>query len=117
MKSTRSDDDKFTTIISKNTFFFHREVFEEKNEVYLNGVKETLLLLKNEIATNGLRKETISKLLAEVGQLIKEHYPKAKFIGFIDGVGWYVRRRDLKRMIDAFDDVFTFHGGSGFLWG
>jgi hypothetical protein len=44
-----------------------------------------------------------------VGQLIKEHYPKAKFIGFIDGVGWYVRRRDLKRMIDAFDDVFTFH--------
>jgi hypothetical protein len=65
MKSTRSDDDKFTTIISKNTFFFHREVFEEKNEVYLNGVKETLLLLKNEIATNGLRKETISKLLAE----------------------------------------------------
>lgn len=306
----RSDADKFTTIISKNTFFFHREVFEEKNEVYLNGVKETLLLLKNEISINGLRKETISKLIAEkedglvavlaltgfsneffkrlitvirvvndeelsklvfksewsqeisaenlsewsdkkiynlirknesfrnglvniffegatipflkktlppfeikklsisklnfdetalldtlvrykekgsysgnkennpekvieellnnleipfeagdlkdlvdnapmkkrtmdfivpgkenpkviiessylattssgmgdkakteiaVGQLIKEHYPKAKFIGFIDGVGWYVRRRDLKRMIDAFDEVFTFH--------
>ena len=44
-----------------------------------------------------------------VGQLIKEHYPNAKFIGFIDGVGWYVRRLDLKRMIDAFDEVFTFH--------
>lgn len=306
----RSDTDKFTTIISKNTFFFHREIFEEKNEVYLNGVKETLFLLKNEVSLNGLRKETISKLLAEkddglvailaltgfsneffkrlitvirviedeqlsklvfksewnqevnaenlsewsdtkihnmirknesfrngivniffegatipflkktlppfeirklsisklnfdenalldtlvrykekgsysgnkennpervieellngleipfeagdlkdlvdnapmkkrtmdfiipskenpkiiiessylattssgmgdkakteiaVGQLIKEHYPNAKFIGFIDGVGWYVRRRDLKRMIDAFDEVFTFH--------
>lgn len=44
-----------------------------------------------------------------VRDLIKEHYPNAKFIGFIDGVGWYVRRRDLSRMIDAFDDVFTFH--------
>lgn len=310
MELIRSDAEKFTTIISKNTFFFHREAFEERNEVYLNGVRETLLLLKNEISNNGLRKETISKLLAEkedglvailaltgfsneffkrlitvirvvndealsnlvfksewnqealtenlsewndtkiynmirqnesfrngivniffegatipflkktlppfeikklsisklnfdenalidtlvrykekgsysgnkennpekvieellvsleipfeagdlkdlvdnapmkkrtmdfiipskanpkviiessylattssgmgdkakteiaVGQLIKEHYPSAKFIGFIDGVGWYVRRRDLKRMIDAFDEVFTFH--------
>jgi len=61
----RSDADKFTTIISKNTFFFHREAFEEKNEVYLNKVKETLLLLENEISINGLRKETISKLIAE----------------------------------------------------
>lgn len=61
----RSDAEKFTTIISKNTFFFHREAFEEKYEVYLNSVKETLFLLKNEISINGLRKETISKLIAE----------------------------------------------------
>lgn len=65
MQLTRSDADKFTTIISKNTFFFHREAFEDKNEVYLNGVRETLFLLKNEISNNGLHKETISKLLAE----------------------------------------------------
>jgi hypothetical protein len=61
----RTKEDKFSTIITKNTFFFHREAFEETNEVYLNGVKETLFLLKNEISVNGLRKETISKLLAE----------------------------------------------------
>ncbi len=65
MELVRSDADKFTTIIAKNTFFFHREAFEEKNEVYLNAVRETLLLLKNEISINGLRKETISKLIAE----------------------------------------------------
>ena len=24
-------------------------------------------------------------------------------------VGWYVRKRDLERMVDAYEDVFTFH--------
>ncbi|MDD2424097.1 MAG: DpnII family type II restriction endonuclease [Candidatus Cloacimonetes bacterium] len=50
-----------------------------------------------------------SKTEVAVKELIKEHYPKAKFIGFIDGIGWYVRKGDLNRMVTAFDDVFTFH--------
>lgn len=29
--------------------------------------------------------------------------------GFIDGIGWYVRKNDLKRMVVAYEDVFTFH--------
>lgn len=61
----RSDADKFTTIISKNTFFFHREMFVERNESYIHAVTESLLLLKNEISLNKLRRETVSKLLAE----------------------------------------------------
>lgn len=40
---------------------------------------------------------------------LKEHYPHAKFIGFVDGIGWYVRKGDLKRMVNAYEDVFTFH--------
>lgn len=43
-----------------------------------------------------------------VAKLIKNHYPKVKFIGFIDGIGWYVRKQDLKRMVEAYDEVFTF---------
>lgn len=43
-----------------------------------------------------------------VGKLIKEYYPNAKFIGFVDGIGWYVRKQDLKRMVEAYDMVFTF---------
>jgi len=50
-----------------------------------------------------------SKTEISIRKLIKKHYPKAKFIGFIDGIGWYVRKEDLKRMVSAFDDVFTFH--------
>ncbi|NJL59141.1 MAG: hypothetical protein HC887_05320 [Desulfobacteraceae bacterium] len=50
-----------------------------------------------------------SKAEISIRQLIKKHYPKAKFIGFVDGIGWYVRKEDLKRMVTAYEDVFTFH--------
>lgn len=39
---------------------------------------------------------------------ISTHYPSTAFIGFVDGVGWYVRRQDLAKLVAAFDNVFTF---------
>ena len=39
--------------------------------------------------------------------LIEKHYPNAHFWGFVDGIGWYVRKKDLGRMVEAFADVFT----------
>lgn len=50
-----------------------------------------------------------AKTEINVARLIKKYYPKALFIGFVDGIGWYVRKNDLKRMVGAYDDVFTFH--------
>jgi hypothetical protein len=50
-----------------------------------------------------------AKTEIEVRELLKKHYPKAAFIGFVDGIGWYVRKRDLQRLVSAFDDVFTYH--------
>lgn len=50
-----------------------------------------------------------SKTEISIRDLISEHYPQAKFIGFVDGIGWYARQNDLKRMVSAYDDVFTFH--------
>ncbi len=44
-----------------------------------------------------------------ISGLIKKYYPKAKFVGFVDGIGWYVRKQDLVRMVEAYDEVFTFH--------
>ena len=49
-----------------------------------------------------------AKTEIEVVGDIRRHYPKAAFIGFVDGIGWYVRRGDLERLVSAFDDVFTF---------
>jgi len=50
-----------------------------------------------------------SKTERTIKKLISKYYAKAKFIGFIDGIGWYVRKGDLVRMVSAYDDVFTFH--------
>jgi hypothetical protein len=43
-----------------------------------------------------------------VADYLKKNYPGVLFIGFVDGIGWYVRRGDLKRMVEAYDFVFTF---------
>lgn len=50
-----------------------------------------------------------SKTEGNIKKLIEQYYPQAKFIGFVDGIGWYVRQGDLKRMVTSFDEVFTFH--------
>lgn len=50
-----------------------------------------------------------AKTEIEVSKDIKKNYPSVHFVGFVDGIGWYVRRNDLKKMVSAFDRVFTFH--------
>jgi NAD(P)H-hydrate repair Nnr-like enzyme with NAD(P)H-hydrate dehydratase domain len=44
-----------------------------------------------------------------VADYLKKNYPNVVFVGFVDGIGWYVRRGDLKRMVNVYDFVFTFH--------
>lgn len=60
------------------------------------------------LATTSSGQGDKSKTEISINTLIKEHYPKARFIGFVDGIGWYVRKGDLKRMVTAYEDVFTF---------
>lgn len=61
------------------------------------------------LATTSSGQGDKSKTEISIDSLIKSHYPNAKFIGFVDGIGWYVRKGDLKRMVTAYEDVFTFH--------
>lgn len=49
-----------------------------------------------------------SKTELAVRQLLHRHYPRARFFGFVDGIGWYARQGDLRRMVAAYDDVFTY---------
>jgi hypothetical protein len=58
-------EEKFHTIIEKNTFYFFDKEFAESYEGHLVTLKESLLLLKNEIETNGLRKEIFANFLNE----------------------------------------------------
>lgn len=57
--------EKFRTVIEKNTFYFFNRRFEEMYEGYLNSIRESLLVLKNEVETKGLKKEIFERLLAE----------------------------------------------------
>ncbi len=49
-----------------------------------------------------------AKTEQEVRNDLQKHYKGVLFWGFVDGIGWFVRRGDLKQMVGAFDDVFTF---------
>lgn len=65
IKMAKSTNEKFKTVIEKNTFYFFNRSFEEQYEGYLNSIRESLLVLKNTIETTGLKKELFEKLLAE----------------------------------------------------
>ncbi|MBK8471351.1 MAG: hypothetical protein IPL33_03600 [Sphingobacteriales bacterium] len=56
---------KFKTVIEKNTFYFYNPVFQDRYESYINSLNETLLILKNRIDTEGLKKEVFESLLAD----------------------------------------------------
>ena len=60
-------------------------------------------------ATTSSQQGDKAKTEIALRKLIERHYPQALFIGFVDGIGWYVRKNDLKRMVSAYHDVFTFH--------
>lgn len=72
--------------------------------------KNPLIIIESSfLATTSSGQGDKSKTEISINTLIKKHYPQAIFIGFIDGIGWYVRKGDLKRIVTAYDDVFTFH--------
>ena len=72
--------------------------------------KDPLIIVESSyVVTTSSGQGDKAKTEINVARLVKKHYPKALFIGFVDGIGWYVRKNDLKRMVGAYDDVFTFH--------
>ncbi|MDR0475457.1 MAG: hypothetical protein LBH43_17520 [Treponema sp.] len=58
-------DKKFRTVIEKNTFYFYNPAFQENYESYINSLNETLLVLKNQIEMQGLKKSVFENLLVE----------------------------------------------------
>ena len=74
-----------------------------------NKQNPLIIIESSFLATTSSGQGDKSKTEISIDTLIKKHYPKAKFIGFVDGIGWYVRKNDLKRMVTAYQDVFTFH--------
>ncbi len=72
--------------------------------------KEPQIIIESSfLATTSSGQGDKSKTEISIDALLKQHYKNAKFIGFVDGIGWYVRKGDLKRMVNAYDEVYTFH--------
>ena len=71
--------------------------------------KPRVIIESSFLATTSSGQGDKSKTEISIDFLIKKHYPRAHFIGFVDGIGWYVRKGDLQRMVTAYEDVFTYH--------
>lgn len=74
-----------------------------------NKVKPRVIIESSFLATTSSGQGDKSKTEISIDSLIKRHCPRARFVGFIDGIGWYVRKGDLQRMVSAYEDVFTYH--------
>lgn len=72
--------------------------------------KNPLIIIESSyVVTTSSGQGDKAKTEINISKLIKKYYPQSSFVGFVDGIGWYVRKNDLKRMVGAYDDVFTFH--------
>ncbi len=74
-----------------------------------NKINPKIIIECSYLVTTSSGQGDKSKTEISIDSLIKEHYPDTHFLGFVDGIGWYVRKNDLKRMVTAYEDVFTFH--------
>jgi hypothetical protein len=74
-----------------------------------NKVKPKIIIESSFLTTTSSGQGDKSKTENSIRTLISKYYPNTLFYGFVDGVGWYVRKGDLLRMVSAYDDVFTFH--------
>lgn len=73
-----------------------------------NKAKPRLIIECSYSVTTASGMEDKAKTEKTVADYLKKNYPGVIFIGFVDGIGWYVRRGDLKRMVGAYDFVYTF---------
>lgn len=89
-----------------------KQRFDEKRKmdfVIPNKQNPQIIIESSFVVTTSSGQGDKAKTEGNIKKLIQQYYPQTKFIGFVDGIGWYVRQGDLKRMVTAFDEVFTFH--------
>ncbi len=61
----RSTTDKINTVLTQNTFWFQTRLFAEKSEADITVLKETLLVVRNNVQNEGLSKRLIEDLILE----------------------------------------------------
>ena len=59
-------EEKFDTVISRNTFYFQNVEFEEYYEGHISSIAQNIFLLKNRIEREGLKESVLLKHITEV---------------------------------------------------
>jgi hypothetical protein len=59
-------DEKFNTVITKNTFYFQNVEFEEYHEGHVSSIAQNIFLLKNKIEREGLKESVLLEHITEV---------------------------------------------------
>ena len=110
-------------VVIENVLIFHKLTFEKgkfripeagniprtMDFIVPNKTSPKLIIECSYSVTTASGMGDKAKTEKTVADYFKKNYPEVIFVGFVDGIGWYVRRGDLKRMVDAYDFVFTFH--------
>lgn len=93
------------------TELFHNEPIEKRTMDFIvpDKANPKVIIESSFLVTTSSLQGDKSKTEGNIKKLITQYYPNAKFVGFVDGIGWYVRKQDLMRMVTAYDEVFTFH--------
>jgi len=72
--------------------------------------KEPIIIIESSfLTTTSSGQGDKSKTEISIDKLLKEHYKQSHLVGLSDGIGRCVRKNDLKRMVGAYEDVYTFH--------
>ncbi len=61
----RTTEEKVNTVIEHNTFWYSDKAFEESYEAHITALKETLLVLRNQVKNKGLTKDLLDTLISE----------------------------------------------------
>jgi hypothetical protein len=71
MSKFPTDKQKFKIVIEKNTFFFHNDQFEQEYEGYITSLIQSVLLLKQRLDTEGLKKEVFIDFIRQKPEGLK----------------------------------------------
>lgn len=106
----RDNDLSYKSGIKLNRFLNLNDASSRTMDFIVPGQDDPRMLIESSfLSTTSSGQGDKAKAMASIRSRLKTLYPGALFIGFVDGIGWYVRKKDLAVMVSAFDDVFTFH--------
>lgn len=106
----RDNDLSYKSGIKLNRFLNLNDASSRTMDFIVPGQDDPRMLIESSfLSTTSSGQGDKAKAMASIRSRLKTLYPGALFIGFVDGIGWYVRKKDLSVMVSAFDDVFTFH--------